>query len=153
MTEILGKKYSFRELIEKNNFKISIPLIQRDYVQGKPNKAEVRNEFLKTLKSYLEEGINKDLDFVYGYVENNDFIPLDGQQRLTTLFLLHTYLAQISGNYEVWQNLLTKGNQLNFNYKVRRSSSEFCKDIIQYGIDFESVENIKLEISFLLLIG
>ena len=145
MTEILGKKYSFRELIEKNNFKISIPLIQRDYVQGKSNKAEVRNEFLKTLKSYLEEGINKDLDFVYGYVENNDFIPLDGQQRLTTLFLLHTYLAQISGNYEVWQNLLTKGNQLNFNYKVRRSSSEFCKDLIQYGIDFESVENIKLE--------
>ena len=50
MTEILGKKYSFRELIEKNNFKISIPLIQRDYVQGKSNKAEVRNEFLKILK-------------------------------------------------------------------------------------------------------
>jgi uncharacterized protein with ParB-like and HNH nuclease domain len=44
-------------------------------------------------RSYLEENKpNRDLDFVYGSTEQEEeiekFIPLDGQQRLTTLFLL-----------------------------------------------------------------
>lgn len=44
--------------------------------------------------SYLEEGMShRDLDFVYGSSKRigdvTYFIPLDGQQRLTTLFLLH----------------------------------------------------------------
>src|SRR5215831_19306862 len=98
MSNTIGKKYSFVALLSDNNYKIKIPLIQRDYVQGKSNKSEIRQEFLKTLKNYLEEGENKDLDFVYGYKKEEEFIPLDGQQRLTTLFLLHTYLAFISGN-------------------------------------------------------
>lgn len=143
MQENLGKKYSFRELLQDNDFSISIPLIQRDYVQGKENKSEVRKEFLSTLKKYLINGENKDLDFVYGYVEDNKFIPLDGQQRLTTLFLLHTYLAQISGNTEKWKEVLNLEKDFKFKYETRRSSAEFCKDFILYGIDFHLYENVK----------
>lgn len=144
MQENLGKKYSFRELLEDNNFSISIPLIQRDYVQGKENKSEVRKEFLTTLKKYLIDGENKDLDFVYGYIEDYKFIPLDGQQRLTTLFLLHTYLAFISGNTAKWKEILNLENDFKFKYETRRSSAEFCKDLILYGIDFNLYENVKI---------
>ena len=35
------------------------------------------------------------------------FIPLDGQQRLTTLFLLHWYLAQITPDQDLCDRLLT----------------------------------------------
>lgn len=143
MQENLGKKYSFRELLEENNFSISIPLIQRDYVQGKENKSEVRTEFLTALKKYLIDGNNKDLDFVYGYIEDKKFIPLDGQQRLTTLFLLHTYLASISGNTKKWTEILDLENDFKFKYETRRSSAEFCKDLILHGIDFKLYESVK----------
>lgn len=33
------------------------------------------------------------LDFVYGAKENDALNPIDGQQRLTTLWLLHWYIA------------------------------------------------------------
>ena len=37
------------------------------------------------------------LDFVYGDVKDGVLRPLDGQQRLTTLFLLHWYVASLAG--------------------------------------------------------
>lgn len=140
MSQYLGKKYSFIQLLENNNFTISIPLIQRDYVQGKQNKVEVRNEFLKTLKRYLIDGENKDLDFVYGFVKDNKFIPLDGQQRLTTLFLLHTYVAIKSNMLDFWSKILTNENGFKFLYEVRRSSTQFCENLIINGIDFNDFE-------------
>lgn len=143
MTPTLGKKYSFVELLENNSFTISIPLIQRDYVQGLQNKEEVRNDFLNTLKSYLIKGENKDLDFVYGFINNNKFIPLDGQQRLTTLFLLHTYLAIQNDKLEDWKNILTSSNNFKFLYEVRRSSTQFCECLIRFGIDFTDFEKSK----------
>ena len=68
-----------------------IPLTQRDYAQGRdmPKVEDIRRRFVGALKKAL---INNDpitLDFVYGEIDNNrTLIPLDGQQRLTTLFLL-----------------------------------------------------------------
>lgn len=145
ISESLGKKYSFCQLIENNKYSIVIPLIQRDYVQGKQNKEDVRKEFLGKLHEYFEKGENQDLDFVYGYTKENEFIPLDGQQRLTTLFLLHTYLAHISGNEENWRQIINSDNQFKFRYEVRRSSTEFCKNLTTYGIDFDKFENQKTD--------
>ena len=145
ISESLGKKYSFCQLIENNKYSIVIPLIQRDYVQGKQNKEDVRKEFLGKLHEYFEKGENQDLDFVYGYTKENEFIPLDGQQRLTTLFLLHTYLAHISGNEENWRQIINSDNQFKFRYEVRRSSTEFCKNLTTYGIDFDQFENQKTD--------
>lgn len=143
MSENLGKKYSFCQLLENSSNAIVIPLIQRDYVQGKQNKEEVRNDFLKKIYDYFEKGENQDLDFVYGYTKDNKYIPLDGQQRLTTLFLLHTYLSHISGNEDKWKELISSDNQFKFRYEVRRSSTEFCKSLVNHGINFKEFESQK----------
>jgi len=79
---------------------IEIPLIQRDYAQGRINENvnRIRERFLDTLcKALLPGATAVDLDFVFGDVvvgtdvNQGKFYPLDGQQRLTTLFLLHCY--------------------------------------------------------------
>ena len=85
----------FYQLFE-NYEQVVIPIIQREYAQGRAKI--VRNEFLKALYDALcqpEDApeLPLDLDFIYGSVVNGSFQPLDGQQRLTTLFLLHWYLA------------------------------------------------------------
>src|SRR3954452_18231742 len=80
---------------------IEIPLIQRDYAQGRNTQAvkRIREQFVGTLcDALMPEGEPVDLDFVFGDVEESGkFVPLDGQQRLTTLFLLHCYLAWQTG--------------------------------------------------------
>ena len=85
-----SRKLTFLELIKE--YKIEIPIIQRDYAQGREEKSELRDDFLNTLSSIVD---NKkvELDFVYGSVKNGVFQPLDGQQRLTTLFLMHWFIA------------------------------------------------------------
>src|SRR5690554_2269742 len=100
-----GERISFFNLFNQKKYRVLIPIIQRDYAQGRKSRKEVRNSFLNALYDYLDDNRpNRDLDFVYGSLTNcdqsTDFIPLDGQQRLTTLFLLHWYLYQISDNTE-----------------------------------------------------
>ena len=76
--------------------KIAIPLIQRDYAQGRMDGDvnRVRSRFLSALYDAITiKPIT--LDFVYGDIDVNGVMtPLDGQQRLTTLFLLHWYAAK-----------------------------------------------------------
>ena len=89
-----GNKITFWSFIQKN--KIEIPIIQRDYAQGRLGKEYLRQGFLTNLKEALDEEDDEKelkLDFVYGSVENGKLQPLDGQQRLTTLWLLHWYIA------------------------------------------------------------
>ena len=71
--------------------KIIIPIIQRDYAQGRDDVdvRRIRGRFLEALYRAVTE-IPITLDFVYGDIDLNGVMtPLDGQQRLTTLFLLH----------------------------------------------------------------
>ena len=74
---------------------IRIPRLQRDYAQGRMDEAtaSIRTAFLDVLHRALTDGPPVGLDFVFGDVSNGVLSPLDGQQRLTTLFLLHWYLA------------------------------------------------------------
>ena len=68
--------------------KIVIPSIQRDYAQGRldPDVTKVRERFLNALYNAVTE-TPITLDFVYGDIDENGILtPLDGQQRLTTLF-------------------------------------------------------------------
>ena len=91
-----AKETSFWNFIKDNT--VEIPLIQRDYAQGRTGKEKLRKNFLGDLKKALdnEKPYNDKalkLDFVYGSVEHGSMNPLDGQQRLTTLWLLHWYIA------------------------------------------------------------
>jgi hypothetical protein len=110
---------------------IEIPKIQRDYAQGRINEKanEVREIFLNELYKAFEksselEHRSLDLDFVYGINENNKFIPLDGQQRITTLYLIFWYLAFRD------QKLVEHAIPFSkFNYETRPSSGYFLKKI------------------------
>jgi len=139
-----GERLSFYKLFSEKKFKVEIPIIQRDYAQGRDSELEVRTGFLDALYEYLKLGKpNRDLDFVYGSLLGGDdgyrFIPLDGQQRLTTLFLLHWYLAQISDQMEVLRSVLYKDEKSQFSYETRTSSSEFCDKLMSKSIDMDNL--------------
>lgn len=114
-------KITFWELLQNNS--IEIPIVQRDYAQGRVGKEYLRKNFLTSLKQALD-GETLKLDFVYGSVENNALQPLDGQQRLTTLWLLHWYIALFADKYEEAFNILSK-----FSYETRISSREFIQNL------------------------
>lgn len=116
-------KKSFWQLLKNN--KIEIPIMQRDYVQGREGKEYLRQSFLESLKNALDdEKYILKLDFVYGSMENGRLYPLDGQQRLTTLWLLHWYIALRADELNAAAKILQ-----NFTYETRISSREFCKQM------------------------
>ena len=121
---------------------VEIPIIQRDYAQGRITKevTRIRNRFLASLYDALTENIPIKLDFVYGDIKELKLIPLDGQQRLTTLFLLHWYIARHEGIEEKEFSFLKA-----FSYSTRYSAREFCQSLIDYAPDFSN-ENITEDI-------
>lgn len=114
--------------------KIAIPLIQRDYAQGRIDNDvnRVRSRFLDSLyKAITEEPIT--LDFVYGDIdEKGTMTPLDGQQRLTTLFLLHWYAAKKENITKDKYAFLSK-----FSYETRYSARYFCAELVKFTPSFE----------------
>lgn len=160
------KKYSFKEfltepveLISSDDTtssakidRITIPMIQRDYAQGR-KKASGKNGQM-VLNSTGQKFINEvfstivfdasdkqlELDFVYGSVktekeEKNDtavdvtyFNPLDGQQRLTTLFLMYWFIGGAELRKTDKNNLASILK--NFYYKTRTSSTVFCNKLV-----------------------
>ena len=104
------ERHTFKSFLSK--FYVSIPMVQRDYAQGRTSQdvIRVRKRFLNAIKEYLIQPQDNHevmkMDFVYGETENvwsktetgklEKIIvtPLDGQQRLTTLYLLHWYAAK-----------------------------------------------------------
>ncbi|WP_413853910.1 DUF262 domain-containing protein [Candidatus Ruminimicrobium bovinum] len=133
------KKTTFWEILKEN--KIEIPIIQRDYAQGREGKEHLRERFIKELVKVLinKEEKSLELDFVYGSNESNKFIPLDGQQRLTTLWLLHWYIAYKSENLRNNKDIF-----INFTYETRVSSREFCKEMSEQELKFNNDEEKKI---------
>lgn len=106
---------------------VEIPLIQRDYAQGRQDArtSAIRGTFLDALYIALTQDSSVGLDFIYGEVRNGKFEPLDGQQRLTTLFLLHWYLAfrlEDLSDAQPWTR---------FTYATRPSARLFCERIVK----------------------
>lgn len=117
------QKITFWDLISSPDIKkICIPTIQRDYALGRRNKVDKRGSFLEALKNAVCTNEQLPLDFVYGVDNATMFIPLDGQQRLTTLWLLHWYIAYKAGILENHKEVFIK-----FSYETRISSTDFCK--------------------------
>lgn len=114
--------------------KIIIPKIQRDYAQGRdtPEIRRVRERFLDALYNAVTTDEKIKLDFVYGNLKDGVLTPLDGQQRLTTLFLLHWYAAK-KENVPPEDFAFLK----NFSYDTRPDSRDFCKFLIDAEISFD----------------
>jgi hypothetical protein len=137
------KEYTFRSLFEsafdvaetKVSLKqIEIPIIQRDYAQGRATVdiERIRNKFLDALFQSITDDNHITLDFVYGDLDGKGtLIPFDGQQRLTTLFLLHWYIAK-KENIDVEQYEFLS----HFSYATRFSSRDFCLELVKYTPDF-----------------
>lgn len=132
------RQYSFRELLQQR--KLCIPKIQRDYAQGRQSQKvdEIRKVFVHALLLVVKGKRSAiELDFVYGSNRNNAFEPLDGQQRLTTLFLLYWILGE---------NLVVPGDEKHsiFTYETRNTSNEFCDELVQHeAIQFVKEANVK----------
>lgn len=135
-----SKLTSFWNLVEEK--KIVIPIIQRDYAQGRSGQEYLRERFLKQLFQALESGKTLVLDFVYGSYENNILYPLDGQQRLTTLWLLHWFLSLCTGSLNSDREALS-----HFSYATRVSSRNFCEKLcsIQYEYNRKTGEEYSRE--------
>lgn len=134
----IGQLKTFRQLLDEEK-SIIIPKVQRDYAYGRQEEKvqEVLDGMLTSIIEAVRDDSNNILDFVYGgtYVHKSDkkagLIPLDGQQRLTTLFLLHLYaslLGDEDGNPIDQKDveMLTK-----FRYETRQSATEFCTNLIR----------------------
>ena len=110
---------NFQNLAKTKN--IVIPIIQRDYAQGRndPKAIMVRTRLIDEWIDILQDqNLRMDFNYIYGNEDSNAFYPVDGQQRLTSLYLLHWYLAQATNNIE-------DINEWQFDYKTRNSASEF----------------------------
>ncbi|WP_158557155.1 DUF262 domain-containing protein [Mucilaginibacter conchicola] len=168
----MNQNNTFWKLI--NNHRVEIPIIQRDYAQGRdeqddPKAAQIRKKFVTDLVTNLDNRTAPvHLDFVYGKINgridvhtrqknktaidgllksvkaysdtlkinikyefleksattdggspDTTFVPLDGQQRLTTLYLLHWYLLT--------RTQKSRTALLNFTYRTRPGSDSFCR--------------------------
>lgn len=149
---MFNKLYSFNDIFNKPFIideeeycvkKIVIPMIQRDYAQGRniPEIKIVRDRFLQSLFDAVS-GKPIELDFVYGDINKTSGILtlLDGQQRLTTLFLLYWYAAKkehISENE--WSFLK------NFSYETRYSAREFCNNLFDFEPQFSGLLSEEIE--------
>ena len=128
--------------------KIFIPRIQRSYAQGRNAEAEIRNTFLEDIFNCLCDKTENvmELSFLFGSRQplasgGYGFELLDGQQRMTTLFLLHWYL---------WMK--EKSNEDNdipyylkkFTYETRDTSNQFINKIVEIPISLTDIQPSKI---------
>lgn len=108
-------------------YRIVIPRIQRDYVQGRKTRLveNARDALLADIHESCSTGKPTSLNFVYGKVDGREgherFLPLDGQQRLTTLYLLH-WVALLLSKLDPSEGCTTLSR---FSYETRTSSADF----------------------------
>ena len=104
--------------------KVEIPKIQRAYAQGRNDAVNVRDGILKNIFDSLEQDKEIQFSFIYGSKSDtwNSFELLDGQQRLTTLFLVHWYILKVEA--DELPDYLTK-----FSYQTRDSSKIFIENL------------------------
>ncbi|MDE5828498.1 MAG: DUF262 domain-containing protein [Duncaniella sp.] len=133
-----GEKYPLKEFFKGINEKIIIPDLQRDYCWGASNLVE---KFVVSLLK-LDRTQPITLGLIYGYVDNSlvaEHLQLcDGQQRLTTIFLLLGELYRRLKREKIKHHLISDF-ELNDDdrepyllYAIRESSLYFLSDLTYY---------------------
>lgn len=119
----MNEAYTLEKLFRKFPGGICVPRIQRGYVQGREDaKGEnIRKEFVPVLVNAVFGNVPMSIDFLYGVTDGSNekrcLLPLDGQQRLTTLALL----AWLCGK---WQK------KWRFDYEARRIPQLFMEGLL-----------------------
>lgn len=155
---ITGETYTLAELFSGER-QIIIPDLQRDYCWGSSSNkkasgetGELVSDFIDNL--FIQYGLKDkaalNLGLIYGYEVPADHIQLcDGQQRLTTLFLLLGMVNKYTGKFR--QYLISDfeykhdDKEPYLKYAIRESSLYFLSDLIcQFFIsNSNKVEDIK----------
>ena len=152
-----------------NSKGIVIPIIQRDYAQGRSGEKyqHIRENFLKQIGKVIDvlpmdegEEASNSMDFIYGMEDmnpingKNSIYPIDGQQRLTALWLIHWYVAFKAKKTDLSQFTEAEKKRINdpsdklddlspekkeivetikklkkFSYETRTSSRELCQKL------------------------
>lgn len=125
-------KYKLLEILEFQNLdQLIVPEIQRDYVWEKKDVLDL----LESIKDGFR-GAKEDipyLGFIYAYNDKDyvyKYFIVDGQQRLTTVYLLllacHQKLNKKLTDY------LLKTEKLKLDYKVRQATHDFLTDFVNH---------------------
>lgn len=127
---------------EVSNVAKLIDDINKNYEKKKSHQLEIKingikeendsvNQFLT--KEYERLKYHQKLGFIYAYHDRDyagKFFLIDGQQRLTTLFLILLYLYKELGKTESFRTLYFNHNIPKVNYKVREQSNDFLQLMI-----------------------
>lgn len=112
--------------------RICIPDYQRDYAQGRKDGGRIdniREVFVEQMYNACTTGSSYvcHLGLVFGSYDKkeNKFIAVDGQQRLTSVFLLHWYLLWKADKLKDYKEVLS-----NFVWNTRSYSSQFASLLI-----------------------
>ena len=139
-----GKKITFVELIKEN--KILIPTIQRDYIQGRDDSktSKVCTSLIDSITKALIYDQNCHLNFTIGVNSDNTVFLLDGQQRITTLFLLHYYVAYRAGKLSNFISLMHYDNDFEkkFTYYTRYTTQRFFDSLLSVDNNFDTEKTI-----------
>lgn len=140
---ISGSIYSLKDFFSGENDKIIIPDLQRDYCWGNPYSTDSEESLVDSfLDSLFKLDKEKDITMglIYGYYDELKPYQLqlcDGQQRLTTLFLILGVLNRYTGNR--YRELLISNFELHEDdkephllYGIRESSLYFLSDLTTY---------------------
>lgn len=124
---------------------IYIPDMQRDYCWSMPESDKSKNTLFKNFLDTLVQNCNENkTDFTmglfYGYVENNRLYLCDGQQRITSLYLILLYAYKLG---RVDESLLIYNNMPRLQYAVRDSSLFFLNDLVEHIKNIQSIDDIK----------
>jgi uncharacterized protein with ParB-like and HNH nuclease domain len=164
-------KYSLKELFKDRNVeRILIPEIQRDYVWGNDQVngllGSIIDEYRKFRKAdYHIEVLTEDqqlqhafydyykkqkhvanIGFIYAYDDPHyigNYFLIDGQQRLTTTYLLLLALSILSGRTEEFKKVYFSGKKLKLDYKVRESAHDFFTSFVEFALEGKNVELTK----------
>lgn len=135
----------WREITE---YKIQVPYYQRDYAQGRKDGGRIdniREVFVEELYGALKGQKICHLGLVFGSYNENEkvFVAVDGQQRLTTVFLLHWYVAWRENKLNEY-----KGKLLNFSWDTRSYSSQFVELLFEIHPSNNVIDAIKTNSSY-----
>ena len=138
---ISGRPYSLKEIFCGENDKVIIPDLQRDYCWGNSfstdNEDSLVNSFMDSIFR-LDKSSDITMGLIYGYYD--ELMPYhlqlcDGQQRLTTLFIIIGIINRMSGNNRYRELLISNfefdddDNEPHLLYGIRESSLYFLSDL------------------------
>lgn len=132
-------RYSILDILDFQNLEqFVIPEIQRDYVWSKSDALDL----LDSIKEGFENEDIPYLGFIYAYNDKDyvyKYFLIDGQQRITTIFLL--LIALYYRLDKDFPDHLTKNEKLKLDYKVRQVTHDFLYDFVNF---LESNKNVEI---------